>query len=129
MLKAAALALVSIGAIPALGWAEAALRLGAKDHGRAVTVRLGAEFTLALRQNVTTGHSWQVVSHGEPAVEQVGEGAFVADSSLHGAGGTVTFRFRAVAAGRGEIRLVYRRPWEKETKPADEFSATIVVEK
>ena len=129
MLKAIALGLVAICAIAALVGADSARRLTAKDNGRKVAMRKGTEFDLALRQNVTTGYSWQVVSHGKPVVEQVGEGAFVADSTLHGAGGTVTFRFRAVAEGEGTLKLVYVRSWEKNVKPADTFAATIVVAK
>lgn len=122
-------ALAAVGLFTASGWAESTLCLTAKDHGRTVVMRKGTEFSLALRQNITTGYSWQVVSHGEPAVDQVGESAFAPDSSLHGAGGTVTFHFRAAAEGRGELRLVYARPWEKDAKPAGTFAATIVVEK
>ena len=129
MLRGAAFALVMVCAIAALVRAESALHLTARDNGRKMAMREGTEFDLALRQNVTTGYSWRVVSHGEPAVEQVGEGAFVADSTLHGAGGTVTFRFRAVTVGEGTLELVYARPWEKERKPADTFAATIVVQK
>jgi inhibitor of cysteine peptidase len=121
-------ALAAVGLFTASVWAEST-RLTARDNGRTVAMRKGTEFSLALRQNITTGYSWQIVSHGEPAVEQVGESTFVPDSSLHGAGGTVTFRFRAAAEGRGELKLVYTRPWEKDARPAGTFTATIVVEK
>ena len=31
-----------------------------------------------------------------------------------GAGGTQLFRFKALKAGKTEINMVYKRPWEKE---------------
>jgi inhibitor of cysteine peptidase len=129
VIRCLSFALAAVALVAAGGWAESGLRLTAKDNGRTVAMQKGTQFSLALRQNITTGYSWQVVSHGEPAVEQVGEGAFAPDTSLHGAGGTVTFHFRAVAVGRGELSLVYTRPWEKDAKPADTFAVTIVVER
>jgi inhibitor of cysteine peptidase len=129
MIRHIALDLLALCIVPALALASTAAHLSERDNGRTVTLRQGSELTVSLRQNVTTGYSWRVISAGEPVIVQVGEPTFVPDSELHGAGGTVTFRFRAAEAGTASLKLAYVRPWEKDAKPAAEFAATIVVEK
>ena len=84
---------------------------------------------LALSQNPSTGYSWQVVSSGGPVLQQAGEPTFTPDSKLHGAGGTATYRYKAVVEGTSALKLVYRRPWEKDVAPAASFEVTIVVRK
>ena len=127
MMRCLPLALFAAGLLANGGPAEPTPRLTVKDNGHTVKMKIGAEFSLVLRQNITTGYSWQVVSSGDPVAKQIGEPASVPDSSLHGAGGMVTFRFRAAAEGTGQLKLVYVRPWEKETRPAESFAVTVVV--
>ena len=114
--------------VPAASGASA-VRLEARDSGRRLELRVGQRFSVALRANLSTGYSWKVVASGEPEVRMEGEPAFVADSHMAGAGGTLTYRFRAARAGTGVLKLVYVRPWEKDAKPADAFVVTVVVTK
>jgi len=109
--------------------AGSTVRLGAKDSGRSITLRKGDTIALALSENSSTGYSWQVVASGRPVIEPAGEPTFKPDSKLHGAGGTATYRFKAVGEGTSTLRLVYRRPWEKDAAPAATFEATVVVKK
>jgi len=104
-------------------------RLSARDHGGTVRMRVGHRFTVSLRANPSTGYSWQVASSGEPVLRQLGEPTFVEDSRRAGAGGTLTFSFRAEQAGTAALQLVYVRPWEKGKEPADTFAVTVVVTK
>jgi len=105
----------------------APLRLGPADNGRHVALAVGERFSLALRQNPTTGYSWRVTSSGEPVIEQEGEPSYVPDGPQRGGGGTLTYRFRAARTGRAELVLVYARPWEKDVAPAEEFRLTVDV--
>ena len=114
--------------VPAASGASA-VRLEARDSGRRVELRVGQRFSVALRANDSTGYSWKVVSSGEPVVRIEGEPAFVADSHMAGAGGTLTYGFRAEQAGEAVLRLVYGRPWEKDAKPTATFTLTVVVTK
>jgi predicted secreted protein len=45
-----------------------------------------------------------------------------------GSGGIFAFEFEAIAAGRTELRLDYRRPWEKSRPPAQSFAVSVMVE-
>ncbi len=129
MLRTTLLALAAL-ALPALAAsAGSPARFSGADNGRTVTLHVGDRFTVALKENSTTGYSWKVVSSGEPAVKQVGQPTFKTDSSLHGAGGTVTYRFRAAAEGTGALELVYVRPWQKDAAPEATFKLTVVVAK
>jgi predicted secreted protein len=58
---------------------------------------------------------------------QVGEALFEPDTEALGSGGRVTCRFVGVAAGQTELRLVHRRPWEKDVAPTASFAVTVVV--
>jgi len=109
--------------------AGTAVKLTARDGGRRVALRTGDALELALAENPSTGYSWQIVSSGEPALRPDGEPTFKADGALHGSGGTSTRRFRAAAEGTSTLKLVYRRPWEKNVAPAATFEVTIAVTK
>jgi len=39
----------------------------------------------------------------------------------------LTLRFEAASAGRTELELAYRRPWEKNVPPIETFKLTVVV--
>jgi inhibitor of cysteine peptidase len=102
-------------------------RLTAKDSGRRLELRVGDRFTLELRANLSTGYSWKVVSSGEPVIRLLGEPTYTEDSRMAGAGGTVTYEFRAEQTGAASLELVYARPWEKDAKPAETFSLAVAV--
>ena len=115
--------------LPAAAGRSAGVRLGAADNGRRLELRVGQTFTLELRANFSTGYSWQVVSSGAPVIRRLGEPTFTPDDHRAGAGGTLRYEFRAERTGTAELKLVYVRPWEKDAKPADAFSLTVVVTK
>lgn len=90
---------------------------------------VGEEFDIRLPSNPSTGYQWQVAALDEKVVRlvdtrwepQVG-GEAGADGSppapAVGVGGTSVLTFVGAADGRGVIRLVYVRPWEKGIAPA-----------
>jgi inhibitor of cysteine peptidase len=79
----------------------------------------GQIFIVRLAANASTGYSWAwdegaaagvLVQVGEPTMAGV-------DPQRVGGGGIQTWRFRAATGGKGELRLDYRRQWEKDTPP------------
>lgn len=104
---------------------EAAVDLS--HNGSKVEVEAGGVLVVSLESNPTTGYIWQI-SEVDPAIlSQQGEGEFEPESSLTGAGGIETFRFKALATGEGVLTLDYRRPWEEGVDPLEIFSITVVV--
>ncbi len=45
-----------------------------------------------------------------------------------GVGGKFVFRFNAAKSGKTQVHLEYVRPWKKNIKPVQTFTATIEVE-
>lgn len=101
------------------------IALGEKDAGSVVEVGEGQRFTVRLPSNATTGFRWVVAELGP--VTQVGESVYDApqDPGVVGAGGTETFTFKNGASGSGELRLEYRRPWEKGAPAEKTWSVTL----
>jgi len=99
-----------------------------EDNGETVTIARGGTFVIQLPGNPTTGYAWQVAGGDRMIVRQFSKPRYKADSKLVGAGGMFTFQFKGVSKGRTDLRLVYRRPWEKKEKPARTFDLTVVVE-
>jgi inhibitor of cysteine peptidase len=126
----AVVALLAIGAIALTQIDEtptASASIGPNEAGSTIAFEVGGTLTIALPANPSTGYSW-VVSWIDPAiVTQTGEPAFVAESDLIGAGGTMTFHFTAAGAGMSELRLDYRRSWE-DAEPLDTYLVIINVE-
>lgn len=102
-----ALDLASCAAEPPL------LEIGASADGSRVTLAPGQELRVTVAANPATGYRW-VIDRGAAAVLQpVDEPLYTPTSTsvpLVGAGGTMTFDFRAAAAGSDTLELTYRRP-------------------
>ena len=97
------------------------------DSGQAISIGVNQEFIIALGSNPTTGYGWQE-SHDEAVlelVEKTYEPGEKAKQGVVGAGGVEFFRFKALKAGKTEITLVYKRPWEEEAIDQKVFTVTI----
>ena len=91
-----------------------------------VTVRAGRTFTISLEGNPTTGYRWEVVEYDEGLLKLTGED-YTSSSDRIGAGGIQEFTFTASKPGTTEVKLVYRRPWEKDVEPLRTFTAHVRV--
>ena len=108
----------------------APLQLTRNDLGKHIDLRLGQEIELRLDANPTTGYRWQVVQAAPAVLDTLAEEMFSpapAAPGVTGGGGTVTWRFRATRVGRDNLQLVYRRPWEPDTVPAQTFNCEVAV--
>lgn len=92
-----------------------------------VSLAPGDSFRVALPANPTTGYTWGMTV--PDVLEEEGAGSYVSDAApgMTGAGGTMTWRFRAVRPGEGELVLVYRRQWEEGTPPVQTVRYRVVV--
>ena len=105
-----------------------ALTLTNKDNAKTVQLAAGQMLVVQLAANPTTGYSWTV--NGSPAPLELVKTDFVAHSGSNGrmgAGGTQSLQFVAKTGGTAKLALDYRRPWEKNTRPARKFSVTVDV--
>jgi inhibitor of cysteine peptidase len=101
------------------------LQITKSQSGSELQVVAGETFEVRLPENPTTGYRWQ--GHDPlcgPALEFLGD-SFDRSGETPGAGGTHTWRFRAVETGATELSWEYQRAWEK--KSVDTFRVTIQV--
>jgi inhibitor of cysteine peptidase len=99
--------------------------LGETDAGRVVEIGAGQQFTVRLPSNATTGFRWVVADLG--TATQVGEPVYEAPQApgVVGAGGAEVFTFSTGASGPSELKLEYRRPWEKGVPAEKTWSVTV----
>ena len=101
-------------------------RLSEQDAGRTVELHAGDKLEVSLKGNPTTGYQWETAAVDAAILKLVGEPEFNPDSGALGAGGKVTLRLIAVAAGQTTLQLIYHRPFEN-VPPIKTFKATVVV--
>jgi len=125
-----ALGAAAIGAEPPVP--EPAQKLTAADNGKTIKLKLGDLVTISLKGNPTTGFSWRTAKLDGKSLEQKGEPKYTTNRhqpGMVGVGGMFVFTFKAAKPGKTEVNLEYVRPWEKNKKPVETFTATIEVEK
>jgi inhibitor of cysteine peptidase len=102
-----------------------------KDKDKEGKVKLAKGDTLEVRlpSNRTTGFSWQIAKIDKDKLKSQGKPVYEAPKKgLIGAGGTEVFRFTAEAAGKSELELIYKRPFEKDKPPAKTYKLTVEIE-
>lgn len=111
-----------------LGGPPPALSLDEGDNGRTVTVATGAQITIQLPGNPTTGYTWEATVGDRSVLNEAGPATFSPSSGALGAGGTYTFRYKAAASGQTDLTLVYQRSWEAGVPPLRTYMVTVVVQ-
>lgn len=100
-----------------------------KQNGSQIKVKLGDKLRVALAGNPTTGYAWEIAENNPKLLALQGEVEYQAEkTNLVGSGGTFLFTFKAIAKGNTSLKLIYRRPFEKDVSPIRDFQLTILVE-
>lgn len=94
-----------------------------------VKVKKDANFQVLLNANPTTGFDWRILSYDSTVIEIKKKSFIKSDTQRMGAPGKQVFKFKAIAAGTTDLRLIYVRPWERATSEADSFRVQIIVPK
>ena len=98
------------------------------DDSHPIRIKAGEEFSIVLDSNPTTGYSWQLEkSFDKDVLGLIEHGYLPPESPRRGAGGREIWDFRARKEGTAEIRLEYRRPWEKDKLPIRTRTFTVLV--
>lgn len=103
--------------------------------GSTVVLRQGQTFSVSLRDNPTTGFTWEIVPGYESYLSRQGTSQYQSDNSnasgaggiMTGVGGVRTFTFTAVASGNFKLKLIYRQPWMTDSEPARTFEVIMVL--
>ena len=100
-----------------------------KDSGRTLHLDRGDTFTIRLVSNPTTGYLWQFGTppYDESVMILRGDKYIQPQEQLAGAPGKRSLTFLAEGSGRTGVRLIYVRPWEKNSQPVKEFNLMVIV--
>ncbi len=100
-------------------------------NGKTIQIKQGDSFCLRLKENPSTGYSWQLsLSKG---LNLLSSGYYPPDSSkisqrfIVGAAGLHSWNIKAMAKGNQQVKGIYRRSWEKETGREQTFILNIKV--
>ena len=97
------------------------LNLASEQNGQEFEISIQADIKISLKSNPTTGYTWTIQSNDSAIIRQVGKPSFKAESKKLGSSGIQTFNFKSIASGKTKLKLIYHRPWEKETAPLDSY--------
>ena len=102
----------------------AAIIVGPPQNGSTIHARVGTALVVRLPGNATTGFRW--LPAGVAAGLRLTSTRYLPAKPVRpGSGGTFVFRF--AVRGSGRVQLVYRRPWERNTPPAERYSVRVAV--
>lgn len=96
------------------------------DDGRTVELHVGDAVRVTLPENATTGYRWEVDHLDAGVVASEGSEPHYPGGAI-GAGGTVTFAFKAQKAGTGEVALKYWRRFEGDSSIVRRFRINLSV--
>jgi inhibitor of cysteine peptidase len=98
-----------------------------QDTGKTVELAQGGTLVVELPSNPSTGYSWAV--KGDPAPLKLASSDYKQPDQPGKAGvpGVQRFQLQAAITGTSTLKLVYRRPWEKNVAPAKTFILTVNV--
>ncbi|MFH1877664.1 MAG: protease inhibitor I42 family protein [Candidatus Omnitrophota bacterium] len=95
---------------------------------RTVGVRKGQVLKLQFDANASTGYIWELAdSANKGVIEQVGKIRYIHTSNRIGAPGIQIFRCEGMKKGKAALTFEYRRPWEKDAKPAKRYVVRVLV--
>lgn len=118
---------VGVGAAPA---EKAVVTVNEVKEGAEISLAMGDTLEVRLPSQPGTGYGWQVADP-LPAMLRLAEKTLDLGGdqapSAPGASATVVLRFAPVAAGTGNLRLVYARPWEKDLLPKKTYTLHVRV--
>jgi inhibitor of cysteine peptidase len=104
------------------------LNVDASYSGKQVELSVGQSLVVTLASNITTGYSWSLAQNSDETVlNKTGNEYIAPQTTLIGAGGKEEWTFKALKQGNSTISMVYSRPWETDTPPAQTFDLTVVV--
>jgi inhibitor of cysteine peptidase len=93
-----------------------------------IAVAVGQDFKVTLPANPTTGYQWGLAKAPDEKLVRLVKSAYKRpDAKLMGAGGDMTWTFKALAEGKTEVKLTYARPWERTEPPAQTTNFVVII--
>ncbi len=123
-----------LAALPLLMFVAGCKQSGAGSEfgsgaGNEIRLRPGEKYVITLEENPTTGYNWQIFLC-DLRVFNILENKFIPPESKNGMVGVPGMRrvvIEGTAPGKGELEMIYVRPWEKDVEPVQRANYTIYV--
>lgn len=97
------------------------------ENGKSMSIKKGELFILQLRENPSTGYSWELnVSEGLNILSD-GYSQDKAPEGQVGVPGIHSWTIEAVSEGSRQVNGVYKRPWENMTGTEENFTLNVEV--
>jgi predicted secreted protein len=95
------------------------------EAGEDFALAVGDTLVVRLAANPTTGYDWRLVSTNATLLPAAGDPQYAQAGELVGAGGVVTFRFLAEAAGEATVQLGEFAPGADDSDKTLDYNVTI----
>lgn len=100
-------------------------------NGKFIKITRGESFCLKLKENPSTGYSWQLsLNKGLNLVNSKYSPPVPLNNAqrlMVGASGNHLWKIKAIAKGDQQIEVIYRRSWEKQTGKEKVFRLKVIV--
>jgi inhibitor of cysteine peptidase len=97
-----------------------------REEHNAVTVRRGERFKIELQSNPSTGYRWHLVFFNKSILKLISSEFVPKIANQIGSTGIQQFNFEATKEGTTSIKLIYKRPWEREAVKSNEFFVNVI---
>jgi inhibitor of cysteine peptidase len=104
------------------------MKLNENDSGKTVEILVGDELEVILPSNPTTGYTWDLILLDTNVLRPEKEEFFAINKAI-GSGGVEVIKFRAIAAGKSTVKLIFHRPFEHNVPPLNTFEVTVIIKK
>ena len=104
---------------------DATIEVKEDKAGNRIDVTVGQNLLVNLHGNPTTGYEWVVDAVDATILAQDGKSEFHPDSNATGSGGQVLTRFKALVVGQTTLKMVYKRSWEANKVPIENYQITV----
>ncbi len=95
-----------------------------QQDGRTLVLRVGDLIVLQLAENPASGYRWALGALDDSLVA-LESASYSGEDARPGSGGFTTWKLRARAAGRTQLRLKHWRHWAGDASIIDRFSLAL----
>jgi len=116
--------------IPGNGTKENSQVITENDSGKTISLKNGENFTLNLKENPTTGYSWQLNLSKSLSIlsDEYTQDKFPGEKEApEGRGGIHSWVIQATAPGSQQVNGIYKQPWMNTTGTEQNFTLTVEV--
>jgi predicted secreted protein len=110
----------------AMGATPDPLTVTQADAGKTVALAVGQRLNVHLSEQAGTGYSWITASDSTPLLKFEGASSG-SGATMPGGAEIQVLVYSAAAAGKGMLKIEYRRSWEKDQPPEKSFSIAVTI--